>query len=123
MKVAIVNTRKTVEMNRNQALKRYKAIKAEFELFSGETEPDRIRLLENAWVTNLRRDGIERNAGYAAHSDVPLDLQLRTVITALWAAVSSIDRSTTEDAKTVIAEAIAMTQWVEAQLRPHSPKR
>lgn len=109
-------------MNRNQALKRYKVIKAEFELFSGETEPDRLRLLENAWITNLQRDETEREVGYAANSDVPLDLQLRTVITALWCAMAEMERNTPDAAKETIAEAIAMTQWVEVQLRPHSPK-
>lgn len=110
-------------MNRNQAQKRYKAIDAEFNLFKGETEPDSLRLLENAWITNLQRDETEREVGYAANSDVPIDLQLRTIITALWAAVSSIDMNNPGDAKIIVAEAIAMTQWVEAQLRPHSTKQ
>lgn len=104
-------------MNRNQALKRYKAIQTEFGIYRGAGEPEHEKLLEDAWVTNLQRDEIERNSPYRATSDCPFDSQLRTAITALWAGIAEIDKGKTQSGKECIAEAMAMVQWVEAQLR------
>lgn len=104
-------------MNRNQALKRYKAIRSEFDLYPGTLQPEHEKLLVDAWVTNLQRDEDERDSPYRAVSDCPIDAQLRTAITALWAGVSYIEHDNAKSAKECIAEAIAMIQWAEAQLR------
>lgn len=110
-------------MNRNQATKLYKTLNHELDFAELGATGDRKKLLDEAWIRNLCRDAAEREAGYAANSDCPPDLQLRTVITALWAAVAEFERDSKQSGLECIAEAIAMTQWLEANYRKIAASR
>jgi predicted RNA-binding protein associated with RNAse of E/G family len=69
-----------------------------------------IRYVEKARKTNQQRDATERASGNAAPSDCPLDVELRTVLTALFVGLEQQNWS-------IIAEGIAMLQDTELKVR------
>lgn len=100
----------------------YESLKQKPGIYLPENNENTVALIKEAWLTNLGRDEMERKSGMMANSDCPLDLQLRTAITALLAGFAEMQRNKTEDAKGCFAEAIAMIQFVEMVLREKGKK-
>lgn len=80
------------------------------EHFLPSDSPNVIRMVRKARRVNSSRDRIDRRSGHAAPSDCPLDLQLRTVISALVSGLEGDDWD-------CVAEGIAMLQDTECSLR------
>ena len=72
--------------------------------------PDFDVLIRKARATNRRRDASERRSGFASPSDGPLDLTLRTVMSALEAGIRTDDWD-------CIAEGFAMLEDLEIAVR------
>jgi hypothetical protein len=74
------------------------------------TDPKGRRRIEKARRTNRARDEIERSSGHAPPSACPLDIELRTVLEALYCGLNGQDWVT-------VCEGIAMLQDAEFRVR------
>lgn len=79
------------------------------QLFDPATGPTARPLVEKARRTNIGRDKIERRHGFASPSAVPLDIGLRTVLSALACGLEAQDWD-------CVAEAYAMLQDIELKV-------
>ena len=78
------------------------------------TDNERCRkLLAGAREANAKRDKIERDVGFAAPPDTPLDLHLRTAISAIVCGIITEDW-------VPVAEGLAMLQDAEVRARGQS---
>ena len=82
--------------------------------FDKEKQPDLFQMVEDARKRNLARDRMEREGGFMVESDCPIGVRLRTIISAMGAALSIEEEEQSDD---TLAEAIALAQDVAYQLR------